>query len=215
MLDTAFLFAEVNLPSIPKDLLIFSDSPIKDVDDIGYGLEHIKNGQSLKASGYKLNTTDYTPLLAWLHSNIPGINDLQKITMQTQTAQEQNRTHIVHSDLNRVYALNYILNTGGPDVTNNWYLENNMPLRRTKPDGYFQQSDTGPVKYDNLKVLGSARFKKHKWYLIATDILHDVDNIVNDRSSITISFFDRTILDTLNKMKLLTNINEYQYDPRP
>jgi hypothetical protein len=43
---------------------------------------------------------------------------------------------------------------------------------------------------------------------VATDILHDVDNIVGQRSSITFGYYNNTILQILKKENLLTDITE-------
>ena len=61
-----------------------------------------------------------------------------------------------------------------------------MPIRRSKTR-INTQSDTGYVGYENLELLETVKFKKNKWYLISTDILHDVDEVVGVRSSLSIS----------------------------
>jgi hypothetical protein len=225
-MTTPFLYSEVTLPSIPQELLVFFESLVlkKEFDDIGYGLVHKKNNQLLKACSYSIKATDNIPLLNWFHSNqIPVthnnyldpviINKPEQILIQTQTAHNEPSTHVVHSDIHRVFALNYMLSLGGDDVLTTWYQEKNMPLRRSKNKGQYgspqrQLADTGNVEYANLEIIGSARFEKNKWYLLATDILHDVDNIVGQRSSITFGYYNDTILQILKKENLLTNIIE-------
>jgi hypothetical protein len=225
-MTTPFLYSEVNLPTIPQELLVFFESMIlkKEFDDIGYGLVHKKNNRLLKACRYSIKATNDVPLLNWFHSNQmpvthnnylkPEITDKpEQILIQTQTAYNEPSTHVVHSDIHRVFALNYMLSLGGDDVLTTWYQEKNMPLRRSKNKGQYgapqqQLADTGNIEYDNLEVLGSARFEKNKWYLVSTDILHDVDNIVGQRSSITFGYYNDTILQILKKENLLTNITE-------
>ena len=223
---TPLLYREVNLPPIPEELLIFSETLTlkKELKDIGYGLVHKKGDRILKASAYSIKATNDILLLNWFHTNqIPVTHnnylDLsitytpKEILIQTQTAHNEPSTHVVHSDIHRVFALNYMLSLGGDDVLTTWYQEKNMPLRRSKNKGQHgapqrQLTDTGNVEYDNLEVLGSARFEKNKWYLVSTDILHDVDNIVGQRSSITFGYYNDTILQILKKENLLTNITE-------
>jgi hypothetical protein len=38
--------------------------------------------------------------------------------------------------------------------------------------------------------LESAVLEKNKWYLIATNVLHDVDNIIGTRKSISIGIYE-------------------------
>jgi hypothetical protein len=206
-----FLYGEVNFPPIPKEMLEFTTPVIikKDNKDIGYGIEHKKQDRILKSCGYANSVSTHEPLLMWLYNNkIPGGKNQKEIVIQTQTAYAGIlSTHIVHSDISRTFALNYIIDPGGTDVITSWYQENNMPLHRIKTSGW-KQADTGIVKYDDLKLLGSVRFEKHKWYLIATDILHDVDNITGSRSSITFSFDNDSVLKVLEKMQLIKNIKD-------
>jgi hypothetical protein len=188
-------YKELDLPKIPKELLIFSNKQFKYVKDIGYGLTHIKNGQILNGCEYINFEIDHLPLKEWLNNNIPGsfIGDSRK---QISKAIKDKGTHIVHSDVKRIFALNYLLEMGGDNVITTWYKEKNKPLYRPK-NKIGQQSDTGFVKYDDLEVLTSVKFKKNKWYLLSTDILHDVDNITSERSAISISFKNKEILNFL------------------
>jgi hypothetical protein len=121
----------------------------------------------------------------WLNQNIPYLDPSLIVIAQMQTSKEtMPSTHIVHSDIGREFALNYIIDTGGDAVTS-WYRENSKPITRTKIQG-GQQSDSGFVDYNNLEILESAVLEKNKWYLISTNVLHDVDNIVGSRKSISI-----------------------------
>jgi hypothetical protein len=110
----------------------------------------------------------------------------------------------VHSDIGREFALNYIIDTGGDAVTS-WYQENGKPMIRTKIQG-GQQSDSGFVDYNNLEILESAVLEKNKWYLISTNVLHDVDNIVGSRKSISIGI-QKTNMELL-KFLGITNDTE-------
>lgn len=212
--NSVFIYGEVNFPQIPSELLELSTPPVitKDNKDIGYGIKHTKENRLLQACGYGNSLSTHKPLLDWMRKNrVPGIKT--EISFQTQLADKQGTptTHIVHSDIRRVLALNYILDTGGPDVVTSWYQERNMPLRRSKSTGW-KQADTGKIEYSNLEVLESVKLEKNKWYLIATDILHDVDNITRDRSSITISFDNHAVLQVLKKLNLLTFTKEITHD---
>jgi hypothetical protein len=182
---------QVNLPPIPTELLRFRSSidpsQVITVDDIGYGYNHKKGNRDLVSCGYvRARIKDYKPLMDWLNQNIPYLDPSLIVIAQMQTSKEtMPSTHIVHSDIGREFALNYIIDTGGDAITS-WYRENSKPMTRTKIQG-GQQSDSGFVDYNNLEILESAVLEKNKWYLISTNVLHDVDNIVGSRKSISIS----------------------------
>ena len=206
-----FLYGEVNLPPIPQELLVFHEPliPFRPLRDIGYGLTHIKGDRVIKACGYKIDITKDPELLKWLGNNCAIIiGSPQEVKMQSQLGYNEPSTHVVHSDNLRTFALNYIVDIGGDDVITSWYWEKNMPLRRGKLSGTYgapqpQQADTGKVEYTNLEILDSVKFEKNKWYLMAVDILHEVDNITGTRSSITFGSSDTTMLEVLKKENLL------------
>jgi len=166
------------------------------VDDIGYGYNHKKGNRSIVSCGYVwARIKDYKPLMDWLNQTIPYL-DPSLVIAQMQTSKENMpSTHTVHSDIGRKFALNYIIDTGGDAITS-WYQENGKQISRTKIQG-GQQSDSGFVDYNNLELLESAVLEKNKWYLISTNVLHDVDNIVGSRKSISIGIY-KTNTELLN-----------------
>lgn len=179
-------YKEVNLPKVPERLLNFVFTPEKS-GDIGYNIKHVKDNVQLKPCLYKYGSVNYEPLTSWLREIIPGITE-NDIKFQSSS----NGTHIVHSDIIRKYALNYILDVGGEDIATSWYKEINKPLVRSKTKAGIQ-ADTGSVDYSNLETLESVVFKPNIWYLLRTDILHDVSHISGVRKSITISFSDTNL----------------------
>lgn len=191
-------YRELDLPKIPKELLIFKNNPISYVKDIGYNLQHEKNGRILKSCEYFNYELD-SVLKNWIFENIPGTKKMKSFPFKqvSKTIDGIEGTHIVHSDIDRKFALNYMLELGGENVITSWYQETDKPLRRTKSSG-GKQADTGSVNYSDLELLDSVVLKLNTWYLIATDILHDVDNIVDERASISISFKSIEILKYLN-----------------
>jgi hypothetical protein len=190
-------YHQIDLPPIPEELLRFRSSiapnQIITVDDIGYGHVHKKGDRSLVSCGYVLaRIKDYKPLMDWLNQTIPYLDPSLIVIAQMQTSKENMpSTHIVHSDIGREFALNYIIDTGGDAITS-WYRENGKQISRTKIQR-GQQSDSGFVDYNNLEILESAVLEKNKWYLISTDVLHDVDNIVGSRKSISIGIYKKNI----------------------
>ena len=190
-------FKELNLPCIPNELLVFKTEPDKVVGDTGYNYTHIKDGRLLNPCGYIGRVADHQPLLEWLQANIPGITPSHRVLKQISKPFEAEGTHIVHSDINRIFALNYFLKTGGTDVITSWYQERGQPAIRPMKTEVAQMSDRGNIEYSDLIKLCSTQFKARTWYLMATDILHDVDHITDFRVSITINLKDRTILKDL------------------
>ena len=191
------LFKELNLPHIPGELLVFKTEPDKVVGDTGYKHTHVKDGRILNPCGYIGRVADHQPLLEWLQANIPGITPSHRVLKQISKPFEAESTHIVHTDVNRKFALNYFLNLGGTGVITSWYQERGEPINRPTKTMVAQSSDTGTIEYENLIKLCSTQFKARTWYLMATDVLHDVDHITDFRVSITINLKDRTILKDL------------------
>jgi hypothetical protein len=177
-------YKELDLPVIPEDLLKFNFLPMTGPIDVGYGNSHIKNSKQLSPCNYKFSTSVDSRLIKWVKENIKGIKPFEFFLQVIE--HETGGVHIVHSDIKRTYALNYMIETGGDNAWTSWYRENNMPIRRSKTR-INTQSDTGYVGYENLELLETVKFKKNKWYLISTDILHDVDEVVGVRSSLSIS----------------------------
>jgi hypothetical protein len=175
-------FKELDLPPIPEELLDFEFKPSIGVDDIGYGRTHTKNGKTLTPCSYWFSKNSNPKLNNWIYENI--IQDSKSIEVGCQLATDG--VHIVHSDINRKYAINYMIELGGDNAWTSWYKEADMPLDRSKRT-ISAQADTGYVGYENLELLETVKFEKNKWYLIVTNILHDVDEIVGNRKSISIS----------------------------
>jgi hypothetical protein len=193
------LSKEINLPKIPEELL--SESSLESyvtniVTDIGYGIAHTKNGKKLNPCKYSSGIIRDPALFDWLKNQIKHIEPWS-VLIQIQE-HPTGGTHIVHSDIKRKYALNYMIELGD-SATTSWYKEHDKPLHRSKQFG-TQQSDGGVVEYKNLETLKSAVFEKHKWYIIATDVLHDVDNVVGTRKSISIGVTSVEMFNFLIKL---------------
>jgi hypothetical protein len=208
MTEDIFLWAELDLPSLPPELSNFKSEYSKYHIDIGYGITHIKNNKELVACDLEIKQIIDPIIKLWLKSFLPdaiinpAVMETAIVQSQCNTSTSGTATHIVHSDISRYFALNYILDTGGENVTTSWYQEKNMPLSRLKRLGN-KQTDSGAVYYKNLECLGSKIFEKNKWYLIATNILHDVDYIETTRSSISASYVDPNALE-LFKPRILS-----------
>jgi len=181
------LYQEISyLPSIPEDFLSFTLSTESLVTDIGYGVKHYKNNKLVNPCIYSYGQIDKGLLSDWILKELKDFK-FSLIQFQTQSPSGNlSSTHVVHADVKRKYALNYIIKTGGDKVITSWYHEKGKPLHRTKSSG-GKQSDDGIVNYENLVLLDSTIFQPSKWYLLNVGILHDVDNIISNRESITLS----------------------------
>jgi hypothetical protein len=177
-------YKELDLPAIPEDLLEFNFLPMVGPTDVGYGNSHVKNNKLLSPCRYKVSTSVDGRLIKWIKENVKGIKSFE-IFLQVIN-HDTGGVHIVHSDINRTYALNYMIDTGGDNAWTSWYREKDMPIRRSKTK-INTQSDNGYVGYENLELLETVKFEKKKWYLISTNVLHDVDEVVGIRSSVSIS----------------------------
>ena len=203
MTDQVFLYAELDLPPIPLQLLADAGEPriVQINEDISYGGNYVKDGVKLKGAEFKRGIFDYAPLLAWLkENNIPGSEVFSKVHLQMQT----DGTHTIHSDVARIYALNYVVETGGDNVITSWYQQKNNPVHVPKnlPEGKERPT------YDNTVLLGSAHLKKDRWYLIAVNILHDVGVISSTRKVISFNFNDESIIDLINTKQLIKKQND-------
>jgi hypothetical protein len=187
------VYHEIDLPQIPEELLVLDNCQwFKTVKDTGYGNQHIKNGQLITNCTYDSYRITHQPLQEWLMNTILGAKEPQ-LQLQEIIPHGAVGTFAVHSDLRRTCALNYILDTGGDNVVTSWYQGIGKPVRRkTKMRG--QQTDDGIVKYDEIELIDSVVTQKHKWYLMCTDVLHDVDNITSTRRAISLPYVN-LILD--------------------
>ena len=179
----------MDFPEVPEHFLEESDfTMVTNVEDIGYSLKHEYKGQLLNSTSYKVYRSKNDEFKNWFSKNLFVLPSHQPIEFQKQQARFGTiGTHIVHSDIVRTFAVNYVFETGGDNVTTNWYKERGFPLYRTKSYG-GKQADSGSVKYDDLECLDSVVLKKNRWYILDVRVLHDVQNIINCRKSLTISF---------------------------
>jgi hypothetical protein len=202
----SFFYKELNFPPIPEEILknMITPETVLSTNDSGYGYKHQLNGVTLHACGYNFGKVTDAGLLNWLKENIPEISKHLDNTnagrpgvfVQTQTPATKTgtSTHIVHTDVKRVAALNYHWELGGDNVTNRWYQEKGKPVLRPKTRPGIQ-TDTGKVNYRDLEVLDEVKTKAHCWYMLNTAVLHDVQNIESRRQGLTICFENAEELD--------------------
>ena len=202
----SFFYKELDLPSIPDELIANMVAPEKKLSthNSAYGLNHQNKNIPLHPCGYYFGKVVDEPLLNWLKENIPQIAkhltnprvELPGVYVQTQTNtnKKQMATHIVHTDVRRVAALNYHWDLGGSHVINRWYQEQGQPLLRPKTNPGVQ-TDTGAVYYKDLKILDEIKTTAPRWYMLNTAVLHDVQNIKSTRQGLTVCFGTAEELD--------------------
>jgi hypothetical protein len=195
----------LDLPKIPQNLLQFQLYPtiIRSVD-MTHGREYIKNGQPIQSVHYtKMEANE--KLKNWIVDNVPGVTS-DMIFLQSFTG--GGTTQLIHSDILRVFALNYIIDTGGDSVTTTWYQENEQPLSRYKDPAIhgLGQANNKIIDYDNCAVLEQVQFKQHQWSLIRTDVLHDIDHMTGVRSAVSIAILPHQI-------DIVERLIGHPYDP--
>jgi hypothetical protein len=82
-----------------------------------------------------------------------------------------------HCDKRR-WALNYVFQTGGPDVSTTLYQEKGHDLVR--------QPGCRLTNFDALDVVESVVVAPCKWHLLSTRVLHGVTNVNTVRKAVTI-----------------------------
>jgi hypothetical protein len=198
-------YAELNFPSIPTELLLdrfecFTNQEAPDVrsNRHGYIEQYFKNGHQINPCSYWVTGVRNASLSNWLRSNIPGTRDINRFCYQ-QAYHDTGGYHIVHSDIARNYAINYMIELGGDDAWTSWYKVKGEPEKRDKKVGGGYNSSS-ISNYNNLELLDTVKLKQGKWYVMATDVLHDVGKIVGLRKSITINIprdMERKVLEAL------------------
>jgi hypothetical protein len=199
-------YAELNFPSIPKELLVdpfecVTNQEAPDVRSSRYRYieQYVRNGQQVNPCSYWVTGVRSASLSSWLRTNIPGTKAANRFCYQ-HAYHKTGGCHIVHSDIARNYAINYMIELGGDDAWTSWYREKGQPVKRqSKQGGGYNASSIS--SYDNLELLNTVKFEQGKWYIMATDILHDVSNIIGLRKSITINVpknIEKIVLEKLS-----------------
>lgn len=100
--------------------------------------------------------------------------------------------HGAHTDKTRRYILIYMIETGGDNVTSRWYQEKGFPLYRTEKQHVLIEN------YDKHDLIELAQYVVQPGTWIAFDgkILHDVQNITDNRVAIHIGIDETFDLKT-------------------
>jgi hypothetical protein len=220
MTDSVFLYGEVDLPPVPDELLtneILEKMPWQVwTADKSFSRTYVKNGRRLKGASYGKAIVDYEPLVSWIKQQVPAWPDHEELTIQHAEPQpgESDATQVAHTDLRRLFALNYMITTGGDQVETSFYKDRNEDVCRGEAGFHnkkIPEMDTvnGAVDYNNLEKLASFKAQPKKWYLLRVNALHEVDCLQSTRSSITIPYFDLNIVDYFQQRNLFKNRKDY------
>lgn len=221
MTKSVFLYGEVDLPPVPVELLtdqIMAELPWQVwTADKSFSRTYVKQGRQLLGASYGKAIVDYEPLVAWIKATVPAWPAHEELTIQHAAPQPGNTdaTQVAHTDLRRLFALNYMISTGGDQVTTSFYRDRHKDICRGGTgfeNKKIPEMDTvdGAVDYDNLDCVTSFTAEKGHWYLLRVNALHEVDHLESTRSSITIPYFDEGVIDYFKEKNLFKNIVEYQ-----
>jgi hypothetical protein len=169
-----FLFKYLDLlPLVPEELLV-NPIPNYTKDNIGF-TDGGRNGRS--ATYTRWGTTP--ELTEWIRTNITELVSICGIqTMSWPDNLPASKRNVdPHCDKRR-WALNYVYETGGPNVATTLYQEKGYPLIR----------DPGCrlTKFDGLEVVESVVIEPRRWHLLSTNVLHGVSNVNTTRKAVTV-----------------------------
>lgn len=195
-----FFYKELShLPPVPQEFYNVNKTINRRHFNSGYNQEYYIDEKKINSCFYSTYTIDENNqnLLIWLKENIINFADIY-----VYQEQSQGNVHVAHVDIGRSIALNYVLETGGDEVTTSWYQEKNKPLLRIKKQG-GQLLDEPIIDsrnyYNSLVKLESKIFKPHTWYLINVQIIHDVQFLSSIRKSISIGITTDTYKNNQDK----------------
>jgi hypothetical protein len=77
------------------------------------------------------------------------------------------------------YKLYYLLKEGGNNVLTCWYQEHNQPLTRL--------AGTTVCDYSQVNKIDQLTIPKCQWILFNTNILHGVENVIDQRVNLTVT----------------------------
>lgn len=163
----------LDLPQVPDELIQFPEGT-EGFDDLGIAERYLtKNGQQFLTGRYLRGPLNQD-LTDWIHQNI--IKDYKNIGYASISAP----CHGPHIDRSRLFVLQYVIETGGPDVTTVFYQPRHQKVEIT-PGWHC-------VNYDELEVENIYRILPKRWYLInARFALHSTEGITSSRRSIQAS----------------------------
>ena len=90
------------------------------------------------------------------------------------------------------HCLQFLMETGGENVTTAWWQEKNFPLVRAP-----RNLSDRVISKDDLTKVTEVILTKNTWTIFRTDIIHDVKIIQTSRIAFTVGFSDDAIFETI------------------
>jgi hypothetical protein len=156
------------LPRIPEELLV--NPYIPDPKQIGF-----------QDTGYT-RWAIQPELKSWLANNISQDVDIAGYQVISQDVN-------AHCD-KRLWAVNYIIDTGGPTVTTALWQQPGLPVSR--------EASVKIPEYAKLHLLESVCIEPGRWHILNTRVLHSVKGIKTQRSAITVGLTDPDPFSLIN-----------------
>jgi hypothetical protein len=174
------LFEYHNYPLLPEDLkqeilniIENSPAPVCEIlldqtkhDDIIWSQELGLPLSEVDKYSSKFHVYDPSEkIIKWVSENIP--EKIKKIHINEMTE----GTHLVpHIDEMRIRAINYVIETGGSNVTTNFYrVKKKYQHLKASPRTYIPRNKLIPIE----KIC----IQKEKWHSLSVQQIHDVRNI--------------------------------------
>jgi len=130
---------EVDLPLVPVDLIV----PLEQVGKLNPVVLYHQDGSVYQVDWYRVYTCNQE-LTDWVIENFPIEVELVEYVVSDQAI-------IMHTDLGRNCAYNYLIDTGGTDIVTEFYSS------------------------DKTQMLDSIEYQPNKWYGLNVGIPHRVN----------------------------------------
>jgi hypothetical protein len=143
---------------------------------IGRISEPFDHIQSEKAASFFIVPAPES-LKVWIRENIT-VNTWTTMNLQLMTG---GKFIVPHTDYYRKYGVNYIISKTGPETR----------FYNPKPEFSHLEVVGGPYyPYKNLDLEESIIFETRQWHYLNVSKIHSIENILEPRISISISFVD-------------------------
>jgi hypothetical protein len=198
------IYKYLNLPKIDKTIdvspgeLLFTNTQFMKMTKSKLFDPNRKYSEIALYTRHMLSVETQNKLLKILPVELQGfIRDcgLQQISNSKNSPEGTHMRPHIDGDKRGRHCLQYLLDTGGTDVTTTWYKENNYSIVR--PPSATDSRDITVVKLDSLTKVEEVIFDPNRWAIFRTDIIHGVEPILTNRCAITIGFTNQKLFDTL------------------
>ena len=142
-----------------------------------------KKGKEMYARALpRLDLTDI--LKDWVDQNISQeytqIHLSLNLDISPKPTKDKSDSLIAHTDQTRSFVLHYLIDVSNLDQDTVYYQEKGKPLHRKR--------NTIIEDYTNLQEVHRARYGLRQWVFMDATIIHDVENVQENRTAIQIGF---------------------------